>query len=141
MVGALGKALAREGHEVVLVTPLYAGVRDSFPAIRPLERNLDLPLGARQVQGRIGVLEVSPGLKVYFVDQPEFFGRAALYQEHGADYADNAERFIFLSKATVHLARHLDGPPDVAPGRTRRGPASPSIISLTRASFPATSIR
>ena len=32
MVGALGKALARAGHRVGLITPLYAGVRERFPA-------------------------------------------------------------------------------------------------------------
>jgi len=30
MVGALGKALATAGHEVVIVTPLYRGIRERF---------------------------------------------------------------------------------------------------------------
>ena len=32
MVGALGKALARAGHEARIVTPLYRGIRERFPA-------------------------------------------------------------------------------------------------------------
>ena len=31
MVGALAKALARDGHQVGLVTPLYAGIAERFP--------------------------------------------------------------------------------------------------------------
>ena len=35
MVGALGKALARAGHEVRMVTPLYRGIREQFPEMQP----------------------------------------------------------------------------------------------------------
>jgi starch synthase len=31
MVGAMGKALARAGHEVCIVSPLYRGIRERFP--------------------------------------------------------------------------------------------------------------
>src|SRR6516225_1212853 len=79
MVGALAKALARAGHQTAVVTPLYGRLRDSFPTIRMLEGNLDLTLGTRPVQGRIGVLQLGERLTVYFIDQPEFYQRASLY--------------------------------------------------------------
>jgi starch synthase len=47
------------------------------------------------------------------VDQPDFYSRPSLYQKDNADYPDNAERFIFLSKAVVSLARHLPPQPEV----------------------------
>ena len=59
------------------------------------------------------MLEPMAGLTVYFVDQPGFYRRADLYQEEGVDYPDNAERFIFFSKAAAHLALHLDWRPEV----------------------------
>ena len=31
MVGALGRALVNAGHEAVIVTPLYRGIRERFP--------------------------------------------------------------------------------------------------------------
>ena len=34
MVGALAKALARAGHRVGVVTPLYAGIRERFPELK-----------------------------------------------------------------------------------------------------------
>ncbi len=72
MVGALGKALARAGHEVRIVTPLYRGIRERFPQLKREDWQFDLPLGARRVQAELWALEVEKGLTVYFIDQPGF---------------------------------------------------------------------
>jgi starch synthase len=113
MVGALGKALGRKGHRVGLVTPLYTGIRERY-ALRPQpDLPIDLPLGVRRVSGEIWTHEPSENLTIYFVDQPEFFQRSELYQKDGVDYADNAERFTFLSKTVAHLAAHLNWKPEV----------------------------
>ena len=50
MVGALGKALARAGHEARIVTPLYQGIHGRFPALRRADWQFNLPLGAQPVQ-------------------------------------------------------------------------------------------
>ncbi|HWY74806.1 MAG TPA: glycogen synthase GlgA [Verrucomicrobiae bacterium] len=113
MVGALGKALAQAGHEVGIVTPLYAGIREKFPDLTKLDWQMDLPLGPRRVQGEVWTLTPNPGLTIYFIDLPDFFSRAEPYQKDGVDYADNGERFIFFSKAIVHLARYLPLRPEV----------------------------
>jgi len=113
MVGALAKTLARGGHRVGVVTPLYAGIREQFPELKRLDLSLDLPLGARRVRGEIWVLQPSEGLTLYFVDQPAFYQRRDLYQEEGVDYPDNAERFIFFSKAAARLALELVWQPEV----------------------------
>jgi starch synthase len=103
MVAALGKALARAGHEARIVTPLYRGIRERFPEIRRLDWEFDLPLGAGRAQAELFSLEVEHGLAVDFIHHPEFFDR----------YADNAERFVFFSKCVAHLARYLTWRPDV----------------------------
>ena len=113
MAGALGKALAQAGHRVGLVTPLYLGVRERFGGLKPLDFPLDFPLGLARFHGEVWTLEPHPGLTVYFIDQPEFYQRSSLYQTHGADYPDNAERFLFFSKAIAHLALHLAWEPEV----------------------------
>lgn len=113
MVGALGKALARAGHEARIVTPLYRGIRERFPQIRRVDWYFDLPLGDRRVEGALWSLEMEKDLTAYFVEQPGFFDRAALYHEHDVSYADNAERYIFLSKCVAHLARYLSWQPEV----------------------------
>ena len=113
MVGALGKALARAGHEVRIVTPLYRAIRENFPQIKREDWQFDLPLGARRVQAQLFSLQVEKGLTVYFIQQPEFYFRAGIYQEDDFSYADNAGRFIFFSKCVAHLARYLPWRPDI----------------------------
>ena len=113
MVGALGKALARAGHEARIVTPLYQGIHERFPAMRPVDWQFNLPLGAQRVPAELWSLEVEKGLTVYFVDQPEFYQRAGLYLENHVSYPDNAGRFIFFSKCVAHLVRYLPWRPDL----------------------------
>jgi starch synthase len=113
MVGAMVKFLARAGHQVGVVTPLYRGLREKFPALQPFDWKLDLPLGTGRVSGGIWTLEPVPGLTIYFIEQKDFFERADLYQERGLDYPDNAERFIFFSKCVTHLARYLPWKPEL----------------------------
>ena len=112
-VGALAKALAKAGHEVVLVTPLYRGIQDRFSAIKPANWRFDLPLGVKRQHADLQMLEPAERLRVYFVNKPEYFDRAGVYGENGTDYWDNGERFIFFSKCVAHLARHLSWKPEV----------------------------
>jgi starch synthase len=108
MVGALAKSLARLGHTVSLITPLYAGIREKFPDLKMLDVKLDLPLGARNVPGEIWILSPIENLTIYFIDQPEFYFRHSPYlQPDGISYPDNDERFIFFSKVVVYLARQV----------------------------------
>ena len=113
MVGALGKALAHAGHETRIVTPLYRGIREKYPQIQRVDWWFDLPLGARRVQAELWSLAIENGPLVYFIQQPEFYQRAGLYQDNDVSYADNAERFIFFSKCVAQLARYLPWRPDV----------------------------
>jgi starch synthase len=113
MVGALGKALVRAGHEVRIVTPLYRGLLEKFPKLRREAWQFDLLLGAKREQATLWSLEAEKGLTVYFVEHPEFFDRAGIYFEKNISYADNAERFIFFSKCVVNLARYQPWLPDM----------------------------
>jgi len=113
MVGSLAKSLGRKGHQVGVITPLYAGIRARFPGLRRLNLPVSLPLGPHPVNAEVWELEALPGVVVYFVDQPEFYNRAGLYQDQGVDYPDNAERFVFFAKTIAHLAVHLKWQPQV----------------------------
>ena len=113
MVGALARALANAGHEARVVTPLYRGIREKFPALRKVAWYFDLPLGLKNIQAELWELDVVRGLKIYFIDQPGYFNRPGIYQENHHSYADNDARYIFLSKCVAHLARYLPWRPDV----------------------------
>src|ERR1700674_3469018 len=69
MVGALARTLARLGHQVGLVTPLYSGIRERFPQLKRLDLPLDLALGSQRIPGEVWSLEPSDRLTIYFIDQ------------------------------------------------------------------------
>jgi starch synthase len=107
MVAALGRALVKAGHEAIVVTPLYRGIREKFPALRRVDWQFDLPMGHRHVPGGLWELAQSGQAKIYFVEQAGYFDRAGIYLENNLSYPDNSERYIFFSKCVVNLARYL----------------------------------
>jgi starch synthase len=129
MVGALGKALAHAGHEARIVTPLYRGIREEFPQMRRVDWWFDLPLGANRVRAELFSLEVEKNLTIYFVHQPDFYNRGGYYLENNISYPDNAERFIFFSKCTAHLARYLPWRPDVVHVHDWQAGLVPALMS------------
>ena len=113
MVGALAAALAHDGHEARVVTPLYRGIREKFPALRKVDWEFNLPLGEKFITGNLWELDYAPRLKIYFIEQEDFFNRGGIYLENNVSYPDNAERYIFFSKCVVHLARYLPWNPEI----------------------------
>ncbi len=113
MVGALAKYLAKQGHQVGVVTPLYRGILEKFTGIKRFEWLLAFPLGKEFVRGGVWTLQPQQNLTVYFVEQPRFFDRDGIYQGSSGDYDDNADRYIFFSKSVVNLARYLPLQPEI----------------------------
>jgi starch synthase len=113
MLGAMAKSLTHSGVETTVVTPLYRGLLERFPEIRPLGWRIHLPLGEKWIEGEVYTHEPEAHLRLLFVHQPDFFQRPELYQEGGRDYADNGARFIFFAKCVAYLARQLQDRPDV----------------------------
>jgi len=114
---ALAKALASAGHDVSLVLPHYAKVqaKNKRPPLSLDGPRFLVRMGDRTVKVGSGwdVLP-APGpdgepreVRVLFVDQPDYFDRPGLYGDPAGDYEDNAERFIFFSRAALELARLL----------------------------------
>jgi len=64
---------------------------------------------------------------VYFVTSRRSITRRPV-PGRGVDYPDNAERFIFFSKAAAHLALHLDWQPEVL--HLHDWPASPAAVLI-----------
>jgi starch synthase len=113
MVGALGKYLAQARQEVRILTPFYPGISERFSGLHKVDFPFALPLGNELVHANLWELKMSERCRLLFLDQPGFYQRKSLYQENGVDYPDNAERFIFFSKAVAHLARYFPWKPDI----------------------------
>ena len=114
VAGALPKALKALGHDVRLVMPRYKCIDEAAFGIRDTGREIDIDIALYGHKGRIKEA-VIPGtdIPVYFIDNPEFFDRDEIYRTPYGEYWDNAERFIFFSKAVVEMIKAIDFKPDV----------------------------
>src|SRR5512143_1552266 len=112
VVGALPKALRRRGLDVRLVLPLYAGM--DWNALERLEGPVDVPMwwGTARSAVRLGSLPGSD-VPVYFLEYHRYFDRPHIYGSPGDGYDDNLERFTFLSRGALELAKALHQVPDV----------------------------
>ncbi|HEY5893879.1 MAG TPA: glycogen synthase GlgA [Chthoniobacterales bacterium] len=110
----LPAALRDNKVDVSVVLPLYRSIREN-PRIRLRDTGVEfrVQIGGKSVEA--GVFEtVAPnGTQVFLIRRDEYFDRSGIYGVDGRDYADNAERFIFFSKAFVELSRRMDPAPDV----------------------------
>ncbi|HEX8371296.1 MAG TPA: glycogen synthase GlgA [Chthoniobacterales bacterium] len=114
VLDALPVALREAGHEVSVVLPLYRSIREN-PQLRLQETGVQFSVQVGEKSVEAGVVQtVAPnGTQVFLVRRDEYFDRSALYGIEGKDYEDNAERFIFFSKAVLELARRMQPVPDV----------------------------
>ncbi len=111
---ALPKALHELGHDVRVVTPLYASIANQDTFTR-LPEPLGVPMGSLGEAWcaiRASTLPDSQ-VPVYFLEHEQYFGRPGYYDQNGWAYADNAERFSFLSRGALQLCRALHWSPEV----------------------------
>ena len=112
-VGGLGdvsfqlpRALARQGHKVTVIAPAHRGSdRIALHEIAQWRTEIDLSLSrreARYYQGDTGDIH-----EAVLVGCDELFNRPGVYGNEFGDYDDNAERFIFFSRAALLAAGHL----------------------------------
>jgi starch synthase len=108
VAGALPRALAHQGHQVVLFLPCYRRARLAGRELLDTGLTLRIPVGARVVEGRIreGRLPDSD-VPVYLIDQPAYFYREGLYGNGTVDYDDNCERFVFFNRAVLESIQAL----------------------------------
>ncbi len=107
---ALPAALAARGHEVSVVLPCYRGLAEKAHATGV---KFTVQVGAKRVVAEVWECTAPNGVQVFLVRSDEYFDRAGLYGAAGRDFEDNAERFIFFSKAVVELVRRIAPPPDI----------------------------
>jgi starch synthase len=106
VVAALPKALARRGHDVRIVVPLYDTAKLDGLTLTAVA-DLAIALGPHRYQ--VQVLAVGGGPTIYFLRCPALYARGRLYTND----ADEHRRFLLLSYAALELCARLDFAPDV----------------------------
>ena len=114
--GGLGEAVsglatfqAAAGHPTTVVMPLYQQVRETTPSLERTGSPLTITLGGRTERAWLYRTPPAPGPQVFFIEHPDFFDRAGIYGDNGADYPDNARRFACFCLAA------LTALPEIAP--------------------------
>ncbi|NBS78721.1 MAG: glycogen synthase GlgA [Verrucomicrobia bacterium] len=111
VMAALPQALAKAGHGVSLVVPLHRGLRRSGE-FRQTEREIEVPGVGEGRRARIWEGERG-GVSLFALERDDYFDRAQLYGEGGVDYPDSLERFSFLARGAVELARYVEPTPEI----------------------------
>ncbi len=113
-VAGLANVQAAAGHPTTVFMPLYQQVRETTPSLERTGAPLTITLGGRIERAWLYRTPpppvATPGPQVFFIEHPDFFDRAGIYGDSGADYPDNARRFACFCLAA------LTALPEVAPG-------------------------
>ena len=133
VTAALPDALVRAGHSVTCVLPYYRSVREQITVKEP-GVELSVPLGERQTRGRLLEAVTPQGVHLCLVRRDEYFDRSFLYGTPERDYDDNAERFIFFSKAAHQIPRLLNRRPDLYHCHDWQAALAPLLVLLDRQS-------
>ncbi len=106
VVGALPRALVKQGHEVAVVMPKYGCIDEKYVSQMEYKFFVYVPVGWRTKY--CGVFEiVKDGVRYYFIDNEYYFGSKDIYQWN------DLERFAFLDKAALEILKGIDFKPDV----------------------------
>ncbi len=107
VIGSLPKSLAKRGHDVRVVLPLYKKIIDKY--YNQLERigTIQVHSGWIDQPATFYKTEVD-GVVYYFIEHQHYFERDALY-----GYNDDGERFAFFQRALLDMIYFIDWWPNI----------------------------
>jgi starch synthase len=111
VAGALPGALARLGHEVKVVTPLYATVKQ--PGISPLGLSVRIRFPVTELYVELYGSQLAPGHQVVLLHHPGLYGRNGVYGDQYGDFGDNHLRFGLLTVGALSAAQAMRFEPDI----------------------------
>lgn len=113
---ALPVALSRLGCDVTLIIPAYQEAFENAKSkgfsIEPTSISFEIPVGTPRIDAHVfrsylPVTHEGPSPEVLLISNEKYFDRESLYGSP-TDYADNAARFTFFSRAAMELACKSD---------------------------------
>ena len=107
VAGSLPNALAKLGHDVRVILPLYSAIPAMWRRQMTFLKSFHFPLSWRNAYCGLFSLEYQ-GLTYYFIDNEYYFQREGLYGQF-----DDGERFAYFSRAVVEVPIQLGWAPDI----------------------------
>lgn len=108
VVGELPKALHALGHDVRVAMPRYGRISPEHFSLHEVLGPFPVPLDNTDQQASILEGKLDGGVPAYFVENKALYDREGIYM-----YPDDAERFIFFSRAALEMCKQLNWQPDI----------------------------
>jgi len=105
VLGSLPRALERLGLRVSLIMPAYRSVLNSGFPLEDTGISFTVPVSRRMEKGRLLKTKIGGAISTYLIHADQYFDRDGLYGTPQGDYADNAERFVFFSRAILEVLK------------------------------------
>jgi len=100
VAGALPLALEYCGHEIIVIMPGYKCITDAKIKITRISKDVSSAV-------------IGKDIKVFFIENKEYFNREGLYGDRNGDYPDNLERFAFFCRRSLDLLKEINFPADI----------------------------
>lgn len=121
VVGALFKEFIKAGVDVTLFLPFHRTTKEKFyNSVADSEIVYAVPIGGGNHFGAVRsakikidsednlLIEPSKNGNLFFIEHNDFFDRVEIYGTNYGEYLDNAERFVFFSRAVLEVCRLMD---------------------------------
>lgn len=132
VVGALAPVLAKAGHDVRVMLPMYTAIPQKWQDQMEYLLNFDVQLGWRKQYCGVQVLK-KDGVTYYFMDNKYYFGRPYIYGLGG----DEHERYGFFCRACLNALPLLDFKPDILHAHDWQSGMIPALLRIQYAHLPA----
>ena len=131
VVGALAPVLAKKGHDVRVILPLYGTIPDTYVSRMRHVVDFEVELGWRRQYCGIEKIE-KDGVTWYFMDNKFYFGRPYIYGMGGDEY----ERFGFFCRGILNMLPLIDFQPDVIHAHDWQSGMVPALLKIQYAHLP-----
>ena len=131
VVGALAPVLAKMGHEVRVILPMYSAIGQKWQEQMDYVLDFEVQLGWRRQYCGVQMLK-KDGVIYYFLDNKYYFGRPYIYGLGGDEY----ERYGFFCRACLNVLPLLDFCPDVLHAHDWQSGMIPALLKIQYAHLP-----
>ena len=131
VVGALPPVLAKEGHDVRVVLPLYSSIPREWTDQMLHVCDFEVQLGWRRQYCGVESLK-KDSVTWYFIDNKYYFGRPYIYGMGGDEY----ERFGFFCRSVLNMLPLIGFQPEVIHAHDWQSGMVPALLKIQYAHLP-----
>lgn len=125
VVGALAPVLAKMGHDVRVMLPMYSAIDSKWQQQMEFQLHFDVQLGWRRQYCGVHLLK-KDGVTYYFLDNKYYFGRPYIYGLGG----DEHERYGFFCRGALNALPLLDFKPDIIHAHDWQSGMVPALLKI-----------